>query len=226
MKNFKKAALLVVSMVLGTTVMMAQVKNDRLSGTYEGGKKKELAEGMGKAVGKDTYEGKFKKGLPDGIGIYTFGENIKLDGFVFAAGDKYEGSFKKGKFNGKGKITFVDKEKGVLEGYFEDGKYVGKTKDGFIWVKEESSGINRVICQKRSDSKNEISLTGISDLIEIGAVHSTFSSSDQKWTDIRSEEFPFTIHLKGVNATNYSRCVVKLIIESPGTWEIKVVPSL
>ena len=226
MKKFKRAALFVVSMVLGTTVMMAQVKNDRLSGNYEGGKKKELADGNGKAVGKDTYEGKFKKGLPEGIGIYTFGENVTLDGFVFAAGDKYEGAFKKGKFEGKGKITFVDKEKGVLEGYFEDGKYTGKTKDGYIWMKEESSGINRIIVQKRNSSKNEISLTGIGELIEIGAVHGSFNSSAQTWTDIRSEEFPFTIYLKGVNAANYSRCVVKVVIESPGTWEIKVVPNL
>ncbi|MDD3160786.1 MAG: hypothetical protein PHX49_02515 [Bacteroidales bacterium] len=226
MRNFKKAALFVVSMVLGTTLLMAQVKNDRLSGTYEGAKKKELANGKGKAVGKDTYEGQFKKGLPDGIGIYTFGENLTLGGFVFAVGDTYEGAFKKGKFHGKGKITFVDKEKGVLEGYFEDGKYVGKTKDGYIWMKEESSGINRVIVQKRNSSKNDISISGIGDLTEIGAVHGTFNSSAQTWTDLRSEEFPFTIHIKGVNATNYDRCVVKLVIESPGTWEIKVVPNL
>lgn len=225
MKNFKKVVF-VVSIVLGTSVITAQVKNDRLSGNYDGSKKKELAEGKGKAVGKDTYEGQFKKGLPDGIGIYTFGEKVTLGGFVFAVGDKYEGAFKKGKFEGKGKITFVDKEKGVLEGYFEDGKYVGKTKDGYIWMKEESSGINRVIVQKRNSSKNDISLTGIGDLIEIGAVHGSFNSTEQTWTDIRSEDFPFTIHLKGVNEANYNRCVVKVVIESPGTWEIRVVPNL
>lgn len=225
MKNLKKVVF-VFCLVLGTTVMTAQVKSDRLSGNYDGNKKKELAEGKGKAVGKDTYEGQFKKGLPDGVGIYTFGENVTLGNFIFAVGDKYEGTFKKGKFDGKGKITFTDKEKGVLDGYFEDGKYIGKTKEGYIWMKEESSGINRVIVQKRNNSKNDISLTGIGELIEIGAVHSVFSSSDQAWTDIRSEDFPFTIYIKGVNPANYNRCIVKVIIESPGTWEIRVVPNL
>lgn len=225
MNNLKNIAF-AVCIVLGTTAMTAQVKNDRLSGTYDGSKKKELAEGQGKASGKDTYEGQFKKGLPDGLGTYTFGENVTLRGYNFKSGDKYEGAFKKGKFEGKGKITFSEKEKGVLEGYFEDGKYVGQTKDGYIWKKEESSGINRVIVQKRNSSKNDISLSGIGEIIEIGAVHGSFNSSDQTWTDIRSEDFPFTIHIKGVNATNFNRCVVKVIIESPGTWEIKVVPNL
>lgn len=225
MNNLKNIAI-AVCIVLGTNAMTAQVKNDRLSGTYEGSKKKELAEGQGKASGKDTYEGQFKKGLPEGLGTYTFGENVLLGEYSFKTGDKYEGAFKKGKFEGKGKITFSEKEKGVLEGYFEDGKYIGKTKDGYIWNKEESSGINRVIVQKRNSSKNDISLSGIGELIEIGAVHGSFSSSDQTWTDIRSEDFPYTIHVKGVNASNLSRCVVKIVIESPGTWEIKVVPNL
>ncbi len=206
--------------------MTAQVKIDRLSGTYEGAKKKDLAEGQGKAIGKDTYEGNFKKGLPEGQGSYIFGDSIMLDDFYYIPGDKYEGAFKKGKFEGKGKITFADKVKGVLEGYFEDGKYVGKTKDGYIWVKEESSGINRVIVQKRNSSKNDISLSGIGELIEIGAVHRDFNSTAQTWNDIRREDFPYTIYIKGVNASNYSRCVVKIIIESPGTWEIKVVPNM
>lgn len=224
--NNLKYVTVAICIVLGTVSMTAQVKNDRLSGTYEGSKKKELADGQGKAVGKDTYEGQFKKGLPDGLGTYTFGENLTLGNYNFLAGDKYEGAFKKGKFEGKGKITFSNKEKGVLEGYFEDGTYIGKYKDGYVWIKEESSGINRVIVQKRNSSKNDISLTGIGELIEIGGVHALFNSSDQTWTDIRNEDFPFTIHIKGVNASNLSRCVVKIIIESPGTWEIRVVPKL
>lgn len=224
--NNLKSVVFAVCIVLGTTAMTAQVKNDRLSGTYEGSKKKELAEGQGKAVGKDTYEGQFKKGVPEGLGTYIFGDSVMLGDYKYAIGDKYEGAFKKGKFEGKGKITFSIKEKGVLEGYFEDGKYVGKTKDGYVWLKEESSGINRVIVQKRNSSKNDISLSGIGELIEIGAVHGSFNSTDQTWTDLRSADFPFTIQIKGVNASNFSRCVVKVIIESPGTWEIKVVPNL
>jgi len=89
-----------------------------LQGSYEGGCKKGLAWGLGKAIGKDTYEGSFKKGLPNGQGKY-----------LFADGSAYEGNFKKGMKNGHGKLTVkISQKDSVIEGIWKKDVYVGKEK--------------------------------------------------------------------------------------------------
>jgi hypothetical protein len=47
-----------------------------LSGNYEGGCKKGLADGKGKASGTDVYEGEFSKELPHGKGTYTWSNGV------------------------------------------------------------------------------------------------------------------------------------------------------
>lgn len=218
----------IVVLSVFSLIMMAinaQVNDERLSGSYEGAKKKELADGFGKAVGKDTYEGSFKKGLPDGVGIYIFGEDVKVADYPYSKGDRYEGTFKKGLFEGKGKIIFADPEKGILDGFFKKGKFVGKTQNGYEWIKTDSENVMRVIVRKRSDSKNDISLGGISDLVEIGKVHSTFNSNRQTWTDIRSEDFPFVVYVRGKHPNTNVIVKVKVLLESPGTWSIRIDPK-
>lgn len=222
---FLNRILAIVTIGLCAGSLSAQVKLERLSGSYEGPIKKELANGLGKAVGEDSYEGNFKKGLPEGLGVYTFGSDTKVADYPYSKGDRYEGNFKKGTFDGFGKIIFTDPEKGVLEGYFKAGKYVGRTEKGYEWVKADSENVMRVVVRKHSDSKNDVSLTGISDLVQIGKVHATFSSTDQTWNDIRSEDFPFTIYVRGKHPETNAVVKVKVLLESPGTWSIKVDPK-
>ena len=76
---------------------------DKLSGQYDGGCKKGLADGQGTAKGEDNYVGAFKKGLPHGTGTYTW-----------ANGDVYNGEFKKGLKDGQGKMT-IKKADGQTE---------------------------------------------------------------------------------------------------------------
>jgi hypothetical protein len=92
---------------------------DEISGEYDGGCKKGLADGQGTAKGTDTYTGDFKKGLPHGTGTYTW-EN----------GDVYVGDFKKGLKDGAGKQT-VDLgggQKKEQTGYWSKDKYIGQSK--------------------------------------------------------------------------------------------------
>jgi hypothetical protein len=99
-----------------------EVKLEAISGTYEGGCKKGLAEGVGTAKGEDTYAGDFKKGLPHGTGTYTW-----------ANGDVYVGEFKKGLKEGEGKLT-VDLgggQKKEQTGFWSKDRYIGQSKNPY-----------------------------------------------------------------------------------------------
>ena len=89
-----------------------KVNDSDLSGEYVGGCVNGLAQGRGKAKGRDTYEGEFKQGNKHGKGIYTW-----------ANGDKYDGDYLDDRRNGKGTET-----------YQNEGKYVGD------WVKSKKTG--------------------------------------------------------------------------------------
>jgi hypothetical protein len=86
-----------------------------LTGSYEGGCRKGLADGEGEAIGTDSYRGSFRKGLPDGEGTYTW-----------ATGEVYRGQWKKGLREGKGTFTFrVNERDSVQAGYWKDDHYLG-----------------------------------------------------------------------------------------------------
>jgi hypothetical protein len=122
----KNPVLLLVLILLISGTGYAQndceVKLEAISGTYEGGCKKGLAEGHGTAKGEDTYVGDFKKGLPHGSGTYTW-----------ANGDVYVGEFKKGLKEGEGKQT-IDlgggQEKEQI-GFWQNDRYIGQSKDPY-----------------------------------------------------------------------------------------------
>jgi len=82
---------------------------------YEGGCKKGLAHGKGKASGTDTYEGTFKKGYPHGDGTYSY-----------ANGDVYIGDMRRGEKDGEGTLTckYGDRDT-VLAGLWEKNEYLG-----------------------------------------------------------------------------------------------------
>ena len=86
-----------------------------LSGNYDGGCKKGLANGKGKAVGTDSYQGQFKKGYPDGKGTYTWSN-----------GDFYEGEWSKGLRDGEGTLHYKKEGKDtIISGIWEFDKYKG-----------------------------------------------------------------------------------------------------
>lgn len=198
----------------------AQVKApERIIGTYTGDLKKDFAHGKGKSVGKDTYEGDFKKGFPQGEGIYTFGEDVVIDGVSYSKGDTYEGSFDDGLFDGKGKLTYIKKEKGAVEGYWKDGKYLGKTKNGYEVLKKVN--IVRVVCLYNGSSKNDITIYGLNDIVEVGTINIEFDSQN-KYINLPVTKFPFKFNIKGTTPTAGSKAELTILIEWPGTWTITV----
>jgi hypothetical protein len=198
----------------------AQVKGpERIIGAYTGEQKKELAHGKGKSVGKDTYEGEFKKGMPT-IGVYTFGEDVGIEGYKYTKGDSYEGEFSDGLFDGKGKLTFQDKAKPTIEGYWKKGKYSGKTKYGYEVISKNN--ISRIVVQKNSAAPNKITIQGIVDVIELGAHHIEFNSADGTYNDLTDAKFPFIVNVKGTVSATGTKAEMKILLETPGTWTIQV----
>lgn len=201
------------------TCVIAQVKSpERIMGTYTGEQKKELAQGKGKSVGKDTYEGEFKKGFPV-MGVYTFGEDVEIQGDKYAKGDSYDGEFSDGLFDGKGKLTFQDKAKPAVEGYWKKGKYSGHTKYGYEVITK--TNISRIVVQKNSAAPNKITIQGITDVIELGARHIEFSPTDGTYNDLPDTKFPFIVNVKGTVSGTGTKAEMKILLETPGTWTIQ-----
>lgn len=97
-----------------TTVVPHQgcyVADPYVNGVYTGECKNGVAEGKGKAVGRDAYEGDFKNGQFDGEGVY-----------VWEDGDRYVGRFSKGKFDGNGVMIYTNGER--IETIWENGNRV------------------------------------------------------------------------------------------------------
>lgn len=99
------------------TAQPCSVRIDSLKGSYTGGCKKGMADGMGTAVGIDTYTGYFKNGYPFGQGKYTWKN-----------GSWYDGNWKQGLFDGNGTFYKAEDNKPdtatVITGYWEAGKYI------------------------------------------------------------------------------------------------------
>ena len=202
------------------TCASAQVKGpERIIGTYTGEQKKEVAQGKGKSVGKDTYNGEFKKGLPT-TGVYTFGEDVEIQGVKYTKGDSYEGEFSDGLFDGKGKLTFQDKAKAAIEGYWGKGKYSGRTKYGYEVISKNN--ISRIVVQKSSAAPNKITIQGITDVLELGTRHIEFNSTDGTFTDLPDTKFPFIINVKGTVPSNGTKAELQVLIENSGNWTIIV----
>jgi hypothetical protein len=216
----RKKVLLLVFISGVITNLYAQVNGpERIIGTYTGDLKKGVAHGDGKAVGKDTYEGKFKKGFPEGEGVYTFGEDVILDGVEYSKGDTYEGSFDNGLFEGKGEMTYSNTEKETLEGYWVEGKYSGKTRYGYEVL--EKQNIVRVVCQNNGSSQNNITITGLEDIVEVDNVNIEFDGIS-KYVNLPASKFPFTLYIKGTVPSTGAKARLKIFIERPGIWSIDV----
>lgn len=217
MKTYK---LLLGINIISIFCIQAQVTGpERIIGKYTGDEKKELANGIGKSEGIDTYEGEFKKGLPHGDGVYIFGEDEVIGGTDYEKGDKYEGSFSKGVFEGKGKLIFNDTNKEALEGYWSNGKYLGKTKDGYeVLIKKN---IARVECRYDGNFRNDISITDLDDIVEVGNTNIEFDGLS-KYTNLPDSKFPLMLHIKGMIKSTGAKAELKVLLERPGTWTITV----
>lgn len=124
-----------------------KVLMEKISGTYTGDCKRNLANGMGKAVGEDTYEGEFKKGLPDGKGKYTWSN-----------GNYFDGEWKAGRKEGMGELVKLkDGKETKQSGYWKDDKYVGKYKEPFKKI-SASPEVQRWLIRKVADVPNQINV--------------------------------------------------------------------
>lgn len=87
------------------------VADPYVNGVYTGECKNGVAEGKGKAVGRDIYEGEFKNGQFEGEGVY-----------IWQDGDRYIGLFKEGHLHGNGVMIYTTGER--VEGIWENDERV------------------------------------------------------------------------------------------------------
>ena len=168
-----------------------KVLKSELVGEYEGECKKGIANGFGKATGKDRYEGEFKKGLPDGEGTYTW-----------STGEVYTGEWKKGQRNGLGKYTFTHEGRdSINEGQWKKDIYIIDYSAGYE-VKSISTFSRKVDFVRFGDgNKVQLVIKGISpstynDLRDQNSIILMGSSGSKKidsyFTGFENIEFPFT----------------------------------
>ena len=118
------SAMLIVSMFLFSgcgnlsSTQGCQVRNPDINQQYSGACKNGLAEGFGKATGRDVYVGEFVEGEPDGQGEYRWTGESRWKGdvnkgewkhgdrtlgtYTFSSGVIYIGSFKGTSHHGLG----------------------------------------------------------------------------------------------------------------------------
>ncbi len=189
-----------------------------IAGHYEGGCKKGLAQGDGKATGTDAYEGHFKKGYPDGKGTYTW-----------ANGDYYSGTWDKGFRDGSGEMhTKIEKKDTVLSGLWEKDKYMGPKP------------IMPKVTRNVSVSRYSFTRTGDENQIVIkiyqnGIINTTISNfmantSSGHETHVGNfvtfKDFDLPFDCK-INYTTYNKLhtaqydvIFEFVITQPGTWEV------
>jgi hypothetical protein len=193
-------------------MVFSQAKSDckvlleSLAGSYEGDCKKGLANGKGKAIGKDSYEGEFKKGFPEGKGVYTWSN-----------GDVYSGSFKKGLKQGDGKLVYnPDKySDSILTGFWKDDIYYGLFEDPYK-VLSKSGPVNRVIVRRLGNAPHDIRISGEMSMLRERGVNSMYFTGN----GFDNVQFPFTLDMEA----SYANVPVsfKVVIYEQGLWEVVV----
>ena len=121
-----------------------------LQGKYEGGCKKDKANGMGKAIGEDSYEGAFKEGYPNGKGKYTWKN-----------GSWFEGYFKNGAMEGEGNMHLVTptQKDSVVTGFWKNNAYTGEYAKPFK-IHTKTFMVSSVsVSEDKNKSANEIAIT-------------------------------------------------------------------
>lgn len=153
MKNRKRFILSLLMIIMVGCFSAAQTKTDckvlapGISGSYEGGCKKGLASGAGKAIGTDSYEGEFKNGYPSGKGKYTW-----------ANGNTYDGFWKKGYMEGFGVLVVkLAGRDSVVKGYWAKNEYIGVEAIPYK-INQKSMNVMNVTFVRINDKKDEIEI--------------------------------------------------------------------
>lgn len=192
-----------------------------LVGTYAGKCKKGLANGHGRAEGKDIYEGQFLKGLPDGKGTYNW-----------ANGDVYVGEWLRGKRDGVGEFTFKFNEKdSIIQGVWMQDTYIGPVPapprvlyktgvDRYTFVKMGTIQNRVLVNLYMNGAKN----TGIEEF----RLDASSGALTNLGTAVGYEFITFPVRMK-VNYLTWNKLhtaryyvVFEFEISEPGEWEVDI----
>jgi len=189
-----------------------KVKIPAISGTYSGGCKNGLADGMGIAQGVVLYNGQFREGT-----------------YTWAGGNYYEGSWRYGLKDGKGKLVSGDS---TVSGYWRAGTFVGKTAVPSYKVTRSLSVIRSTII-KSDCADNQIKMqflrAGVANAAMSGFTLAYTSGNEFRagsYIGLNNLEFPVDIKVT-FNAYNYFRTaqyevIFEFTINEPGCWNINV----
>lgn len=224
MKNIKYY-LLGIFIILQSSLLLAQgdckVLVPELQGTYTGKCKKGLAQGQGKAVGKDTYEGSFKKGYPHGNGTYNW-----------STGQTYVGRWKMGERDGEGTYSFqVNGIDSIQDGIWKNDEYQGpKIINPKVIHKEavmrysfkRMSDGNSIFFTIKSNGTVNRDLEDLSVISSSGVVYQNTNS-----IGVETINFPVVVKIKfrAWNATHTERhdVMFEFEIAQPGNWSVDIV---
>lgn len=127
-----------------------KVKVAALEGKYEGGCKKNFADGAGKAIGEDSYEGAFKAGYPNGKGKYTWKN-----------GNWFDGYFKNGELEGEGAMHIINTSKNdsIIKGFWKNNVYIGEYEKPYKIYNKTYMVASVSVTEEKNSIGNQITLT-------------------------------------------------------------------
>jgi hypothetical protein len=221
--------LAVCMMILGSSFIVnnlvaqeeCKVLKPEISGSYTGKCKKGLADGKGKAVGRDIYEGQFNEGVPWGKGTYTW-----------ANGDVYAGEWKNGLRDGEGDFTFKISEKDTtVNGLWANDRYLGpKPKEPEVISK---TSIDRYNIYRQGDILNRVLIDFQQNGMRNTSITNLIMASDSGTETslgylIGYENIIFPVVIK-VNYTTYNKLHTQQFyanfefkISEPGDWRVEI----
>lgn len=202
------------SSLLNAQEVKCKVLVPEISTSYEGGCKRGLAEGKGRATGVDQYEGEFKKGYPHGKGKY-----------IWKNGNSYEGEWKKGMRDGYGRMIIKMEEKdSTIVGHWSEDNYLGEEKFPYK-LNQKSINIMNIRFVRLDKDKNQIEVIFNENgkpisiynfgVTELSGHYSTITKTDFAKT-LNSVTFPFRAE---INADGYS---FDFTLNQSGRWRITV----
>ncbi|MDD3736091.1 MAG: hypothetical protein PHO11_02895 [Bacteroidales bacterium] len=193
-----------------------------LSGSYEGGCRKGLADGDGVAIGTDTYKGSFKKGLPDGEGTYTW-----------STGAVYTGQWKKGMRDGYGTFTYpVNEMDSIQDGHWRADVYIGKEHVA-PYVIQNMTGIRRASFHKQGKGDSYVTFKferSGNTTYEVDGLIMQGSSGEESivssFTGFQHASFPFEGRVRfqapSLLSSSTFTYEMRFVINEPGDWLITI----